>query len=71
MTWISQFLATNGNAIIVGILIIAGGALLVTALTHTTRLIAIVLLAILRFVYWALVGWWASKIRRWITGSPW
>ena len=71
MTWISQFLATNGNAIIVGILIVAGGALLVTAFRHTTRLIAIVLGAILRFVYWALIGWWASKIRQWITGSPW
>lgn len=22
-------------------------------------------------MYWALIGWWVARIRRWITGSPW
>jgi hypothetical protein len=70
-TWLSQFLMNNGQTIITGILITVGGVATVGILRKAWWLVALVVAALFQFLYWALIGWWASKIRRWITGSPW
>jgi hypothetical protein len=71
MTWLHQFWAANGDTVLVGILIAVGGSAAAWLLLRAWRVVAIVLGAVFRFLYWLLIGWWASTVRRWITGSPW
>jgi hypothetical protein len=71
MIWLQQFWAARGDTVIAGILIAVGGSVAAWLLLRAWRVVAIVLGAVIRLLYWLLVGWWASKIRRWITGSPW
>ncbi len=71
MIWLYQFWAAKGDTVIAGIAIAIGGSVAAWLLLRVWRVVAMVLGALFRFVYWLLIGWWASKIRRWITGSPW
>jgi hypothetical protein len=71
MIWIHQFWAAKGDTVLVGIMIAVGAAGAIWMLSRIWRVVAIMLGAILRFIYWSLIGWWASKVRRWATGSTW
>jgi hypothetical protein len=71
MIWVQQFWAARGDTVLVGILIAIGAAAAIWILSRIWRIVAMVLGGFLRFIYWLLIGWWASKLRRWVTGSPW
>ncbi|KQV08156.1 hypothetical protein [Leifsonia sp. Root112D2] len=71
MIWFDQFWAANGDTVIAGILIAIGSSVAAWLLVRAWRAVATILGAIFRLLYWLLIGWWMSKLRRWVTGSPW
>lgn len=71
MGWLHNFWALEGDSVIAGILVIVGASIVAWFLLRAWRVVAFVFGSVIRFFYWALIGWWSSRIRRWITGAPW
>ena len=66
--WFSEFWSRHGDQVLVGVLITVGGACAIWLLIRVWRALMYLAGAILRLLYWTLVGWWASKLKRWIFG---
>jgi hypothetical protein len=71
MDWLHHFWTLEGESVIAGIAIIVGASIVAWLLLRAFRVMALILGSVLRFLCWALIGWWSSKVRRWITGAPW
>jgi Na+-transporting NADH:ubiquinone oxidoreductase subunit NqrB len=69
MESIGVFWAAHGDEVIVGIAIVLGAGALGWLLLKAWRILLAVVGAVLRFVFWALIGSWARPLwRKYVTG---